>query len=339
MLNKILKKTASIAIIVLKIVLILFLVISLNRIMMPKYISENRDGRITQEYYPAAKYADVIFVGSSTVFSGIDPLTVWDEGRISSYVRGNASQTMWISYFMTEDAIRWHKPELVCLDMTFVKYDDDFVEEPSTRKAVDGMRYTPSKINCAIASMGEDEKLMEYIVPLFRFHTRWKEFSWDDIRYAWYNKPVTLNGHIADSEVEAAAEPELVYTGSFDKISPKNEEYLRKTIELCRKKGIGIMLFKTPAYSSNWSDGLDECISHIADEYGIEYVNFDALNDDMGMDYSVDTPDGGSHLNSSGASKFSAYFAKYLRSNYDLSDNSGNTGYIRYWDDKEQTGL
>ena len=337
MYKSVLQKSAAVAIVVGKIALILFLVVSLNRIMMPKYINENQDGRITQEYYQAAKYSDVIFVGSSTVFSGIDPLTVWKESGISSYVRANASQTMWISYYMIEDALRWHKPEMVCLDMTFIKYGDDFVEEPSTRKSVDGMRLTPSKINCALASMGEDEKLMEYIIPLFRFHTRWKEFTWDDIRYAWYNKPVTLNGYIEDNNVESAKEPELVYTGSFGKISPKNEEYLRRTISLCQSRGIGIMLFKTCAYSSNWSDELDEQIAGIAREYGIEYVNFDKYNDDCGMDYSVDTPDGGSHLNSFGASKFSAYFAKYLRSNYDLTDNSGDSRYIKYWGKKEQT--
>ncbi|MCR5302727.1 MAG: hypothetical protein K6E49_09855 [Lachnospiraceae bacterium] len=328
-------KWAAPFIVIIKILLIIFLVVTLNRVMMPKYINENKDGRITREYYPAAKYSDVIFVGSSTVFSGIDPRVVWNEGKISSFVRGNASQTMWISYYMTEDAFRWHKPEMVCLDMTFIKYGDDFVEEPSTRKSIDGMRLSPSKINCVNASMGEDEKLMEYIVPLFRFHTRWKEFTWDDIRYAWYNKPVTVNGYIEDDECSPAQEDELTYTGSFGPISPKNEQYLRKTIELCKKNSVQIMLFKTPAFSSNWSDDLDGEIGKIADEYDITYINFDKYNDAMGMDYKVDTPDGGSHLNNSGAAKFSSYFAKYLREHYELGDNSNNSRYIKYWNSRQ----
>ena len=87
-------KIKTIIIVIIKVILILFLVVTLNRIMMPKYINENKDGRITREYYPAAKYSDVIFVGSSTVFSGIDPMVLWNEQGISLFVRANASQTM-----------------------------------------------------------------------------------------------------------------------------------------------------------------------------------------------------------------------------------------------------
>ncbi|MBQ6128595.1 MAG: hypothetical protein IJI51_02940 [Lachnospiraceae bacterium] len=327
-------KIKTIITVIIKVILILFLVVTLNRIMMPKYINENKDGRITREYYPAAKYSDVIFVGSSTVFSGIDPMVLWNEQGISSFVRANASQTMWISYYMVEDALKCHKPELVCIDTTFVKYDDDFIEEPSTRKSVDGMRLSRSKIDCALASMGEDEKLMNYIVPLFRFHSRWKEFTWDDIRYAWYNKPVTLNGYIADDEVEPADTDVLEYTGEFTKISPKNELYLRKTIELCQNKGIQVMLFKMPSFSPNWSNALDDELAGIAGEYGISYTNYDKLNDKIGLDFAVDTPDAGSHLNSKGAAVFSTYIAKTIASDYDVTDRRGDNKYAGYWSKK-----
>ena len=304
-----------------KLGLIVFLVITLNRIFIPKYIFENQDGRITQEYYPRAKDTDVIFVGSSTVHSGIDPRVLMEEQGISAYLRANASQPMWISYYMIEDALRWHTPELVCIDTTFIKYGDDFVEEPSTRKALDGMRLTPSKIKCIKASMGEDEKMADYIMPLFRFHSRWKELTLDDFKYAYYNKPVTVNGYLPDDEVEAAKPGPLVYEKEGDTgLSSRNVEYLRKSIELCRSKGIQVMVFKVPAHSPNWSRDYDEQISSIVKEYGLSYINFDDKNDEMGMDYSIDTPDGGSHLNASGAVKFSRYLGEYIRENYVVSD-------------------
>ncbi|MCR5406783.1 MAG: hypothetical protein K6E88_08355 [Lachnospiraceae bacterium] len=321
--------------IILKIVIILVLVNALNRIFIPKYVNENRDGRITQEYYPVSRYTDVIFVGSSTVHSAIDPRVLWQENGISSYDRANASQTMWISYYMIEDAIRCHKPELVCIDTTFIKYGDDFVEEPSTRKALDGMRMSPSKIRCIKASMGEDEKMADYIMPLFRFHSRWKEFTFDDIRYAYYKKPVTINGYLPDDETEAADPGELVYTKEGDTtISPKNVKYLRQAIELCRDKGVQVMLFKVPAHSSNWSRDYDRQINDIAKEYNITYINFDDLNDEIGLDYSTDTPDKGSHLNSSGAVKFSAYLSGYLKDNYSVSDRSGDDKYGKLYIDR-----
>ncbi|MCR5590214.1 MAG: hypothetical protein K6F73_01650 [Lachnospiraceae bacterium] len=333
---KLKKLIKNIITVLLKIILIVFLAVTLTRIMMPKYLDEeSKDGRITQEYYPASSVSDVLFVGSSVVFSGIDPKVLWERDGISAFVRANASQTMWISYYMTEDAIKCHKPELVCLDMTFIKYDDDFVEEPSTRKSVDGMRLSSSKIECALASMGEDERLVEYLIPILRFHSRWKEFTWDDIRYAWYLSPVTMNGYIADYEVGPAETEDLTYAGSPDqKISPKNEEYLRKTIELCADNGVQLLLFKTPSLSSNWSDALDVQISAIADEYGITYINFDRYGRDIGLNFKEDTPDMGSHLNHTGAEKFSEYLGDYINANYEVSDRRDAKKYDRYWSKK-----
>ena len=317
---------------ILKVMLILVLVITLNRIFMPKYIHENQDGRITQEYYPQAKYSDVIFVGSSTVHSGIDPRVLWNEYGISSFVRANASQTMWISYYMIEDAVRVRKPELVCIDTTFIKYDDDFVEEPSTRKSLDGMRMSFSKINCIKASMGKDEKMADYIVPLFRFHSRWKELTLDDFRYAYYNGAVTVNGYLPDNEVSAAQPGELIYTKGDDvSISDRNREYLRKAIDLCQRSGIQVLLFKVPAHSSNWSEGYDEQISEIANEYNISYINFDLLNDEIGLDYSKDTPDEGSHLNSDGAVKFSYYLGGYIKDRFNITDRKNDKKYAANW--------
>ncbi len=304
---------------------------TLTRIMMPKYIFENQDGRITREYYSSAKYDDVIFVGSSTVFSGIDPAILWNDAGISSYIRANASQPMWISYYMVEDAVRCHKPELVCIDTTFIKYEDDYVEEPSTRKALDGMRLSPSKIGAVNASMGEDEKMIEYIIPLFRFHTRWKELTWNDIRYAWYNKKVTLNGFIEDDEIDPVTEPELIYTAEAKELGPRNMEYLCRTIELCQENGIEVMVFKMPSHSSNWNAVYDEQIAEAVSRYKIDYINFDGLNDEIGIDYSTDTPDAGSHLNSSGAYRFSAYLADYITERFDVTDRRNDEQYVKYW--------
>jgi hypothetical protein len=308
------------------------MIITLNRVFLPKYIHENQDGRITQEYYPQAKYSDVLFVGSSTVFSAISPVELWKEKGISSFVRANASQTMWISYYMIEDAVKCHKPELVCLDMTFIKYDDNFVEEPSTRKALDGMRLSTSKIKCVEASMGEDEKLMDYLIPLFRFHSRWKEFTWDDIRYAYHPEPVTFNGYIKDEEVKPAGKSELIYAKEGDTlISPKNLEYLEKSLKLCADNGIQVMLFKTPAFSDNWSRDYDRQIEEIGKKYGVAYTNFDDYNDDIGLDYSTDTPDEGSHLNTAGAVKFSKYLGNFIKDNYTVSDRREDSKYLSNW--------
>ncbi len=278
---------------------------------------------------------DIVFAGSSTVYSGVDPMILWKEKGYTSYLRSNASQTTWISYYMIEDAIRYNKPELVILDVGFAKYDDGFVEEPSNRKSIDGMRWSSSKLNCIEASKGEDEKLMDYIFPVFRFHTRWKDFRAEDLKYLLYSKPVSHNGYIPDY-IETGELPEYHGYDHGDEvsISGKNREYLIKTMELCRDNDIQLLLMKVPSYSDNWSFAYDREVEEMAEPYGYKYINFDSLYKEIGLDYSTDSPDEGSHLNSNGAELFTSYLGDYIEEHYKVSSHKGDPAYEKVWDKK-----
>ena len=75
-------------------------------------------------------------------------------------------------------------------------------------------------------------------------------------------------------------------------------------------------------------------IDGIAQKYGISYINFYKYNDAIGLDYSKDTPDAGSHLNDSGAAKFSGYLADLIKKEYDVSDRRNESAYVDYWNKK-----
>ncbi len=323
--------------IILKTALAAFLITVLNRVFMPKYINENEDGRITADYYRQELTPDIIFVGSSTVFSAVSPPILWQEKGYASYDRGNASQTIWTSYYMIEDALKdRHRPEFVVLDVGFIKYGDDFVEEPSNRKALDGMRLSPVKYRAVEAARGEEERFIEYLFPILRFHTRWKELSSEDFYYAFVSPVVDHAGYLIDY-VRTPTLPDR-RPGEYDnktfeetRISEKNREYLIRILELCRDRKVGLMLMKLPSLSDNWSLYYDEQIEEIAEPYGISYINFDKYSDEMGIDYALDSPDEGSHLNTSGAEKFSRYLAGYLSKNYDIKTRENDEAYIKVW--------
>ncbi|MCR4656305.1 MAG: SGNH/GDSL hydrolase family protein [Lachnospiraceae bacterium] len=320
-----------------KTVLAVLLFTVLNRVFMPKYVSENPDGHITEDFYKEKLPLDVIFVGSSTVYSAVSPPVLWERQGFASYDRGNASQPMWISYYMIEDAFKsGRKPELVALDVGFIKYDDNFVEEPSNRKALDGMRLSRVKLDAVKAAKGEDEKVIDYIFPILRFHTRWKELSLEDFEYVFRNAYVDHNGYLINYNVTDSL-PERDgprYMNEDIEISKRNREYLLKIIELCRDNGTGLFLMKVPSYSNNWGYHFDDQIREIAEPYGIDYVNFDESADEIGLDYNIDSPDNGNHLNTYGAEKFSAYLADYLKAHYELSSHKEDEKYRKVWDEK-----
>ena len=328
-------KIKSIILFVIKLIVVIFILVVINRLFMPKYISENQDGRITQEYYKEKLNTDVLFVGSSTVYSGVSPVTLWKDYGITSYTRSNSSQTLWISYYMIEEAIKRNKPQLVVQDVGFIKYDDNYAEEACTRKSLDGMKWSSSKVNCINESMSEDENFIDYVFPIFRFHSRWKELTEEDYKSVFYTGTVSHNGHLVNKNKS----PELVehdgYAPKDDtRLGNRNLEYLEKIIKLCQENDVQIMLIKVPSYSDNWSYDYDAQIGEVADKYGVVYNNFDDESELIGLDYRNDSPDNGSHLNSYGAEKFSKYFGSYILENYDVDNHASDEKYITVWNKK-----
>ena len=49
--------------------------------------------------------------------------------------------------------------------------------------SLDGMKFSLTKIKSIMASMTEEENLIEYIFPLLRYHSRWNELKSEDFKY------------------------------------------------------------------------------------------------------------------------------------------------------------
>lgn len=329
-------KMKKICIILLEIAFVVIAVLFVNRLFMPKYVSENQDGRITQEFYDEKTPVDVVFVGPSTVYNAVSPVWLWERYGFTSFVRGNASQTMWQSYYMVEDAIHTNKPKVVVADVTFIRHSDDFVEEPSNRKALDGMRLSRTKINAIKDSKAEVEKLSDYLFPLFRFHSRWNALSTEDLVWCFKDDPVTYNGHLMQFETSPTA---FGFTGYGERdeyeLGQKGVAYMRKLIELCQANDITIILMKTPSGTPNWALQYDAQIIEIANEYHVGYVNFDMLADEIGLDYKAHSPDEGRHLNTVGAELFTNYLGDVLKTSCStLTDHRMDAGYADVWNQK-----
>ena len=331
--NSVIKKTIIKTVgVILTALLLLFI---LDGIFSPKYITENRDGNITSEFYHVKTPLDAVFFGSSTVYNAVSPDLLWDRYGFTSYTRANASQTMWQSYYLMKDTVRSNRPGLITLDVSFMKYGDDFFEEAVNRKTIDGMRLSADKIRCAKSSMWEEESLFSYVFPVFRFHSRWDELGGEDFRYAFRRPEVTYDGFIM--EFDTTDEPE-----EYDRLELKTplfpqkaEDYLVKIIDYCAKEDIPLLLMKTPTFINTWFPEYDDRLRQIAGGYdGCDYVNFDYCADEIGLDRGRDYVDGHSHLNVEGAQKFSLFFGEYIKERYGLPDHRTDDRYSGVWNDR-----
>lgn len=315
----------------------------LDGLFIPKYVNENIDGRITSEFYREKEPLDLIVFGSSTVYNAIVPSMIKEDMGINSYLRANASQTLWQSYYLLEDALISEKPEVVMLDVSFMKNGEEFIEEPSNRKALEGMRLSPYKIKAIKASQYSEEHWETYLFPVFRYHSRWKELTGDDLKYMFYVPTVTDHGYIKETGVAKdqhiyEIDPEmenslkLKLEGAGDNIKEsgvfpdKSIQYLDLFVNACAKNNIKLILFKTPTYVNTWYDTYDKWMENYVNQYNAEncdtaddkqlcYVNFDGYKEDCGLNVETDYIDDGEHLNYDGAVKYTAVLEKYLEEN------------------------
>ena len=78
----------------------------LQRLLLPKYVSDVVEGRLIAEYYAEEKDHDVIFIGDCEVYENFSPKILWENYGINSYIRGSAQQLIWQSYYLLEDTLR-----------------------------------------------------------------------------------------------------------------------------------------------------------------------------------------------------------------------------------------
>lgn len=303
----------------------------------PKYASQSREGNLVAEYYgevDAGNTHQVIFVGDCEVYESFVPAVLWEKYGITSYVRGSAQQLIWQSYYLLEEMLKYETPKVVVFNVLSMKYGDP-QNEAYNRMTLDGMRWSQSKVRAINASMTDEENFASYIFTLLRYHSRWSELSGEDFKYMFSRPQVAYNGYMIQTGIKPM-ESEREGEELFDYTLPSESfGYLDKMRELCAEKGIELVLIKSPTNTWKywWYDEWDKQICDYAEKYGLDYYNFIG-NEEIGIDWSTDTYDGGVHLNVFGAEKMTNYFGKLLVKQYGLESLKNDPDTAKVWDKK-----
>ena len=302
-------------------------------LLRPKYMGDVTEGALTAEYYEAYGDHDVLFVGDCEVYENFSTVQLWKEFGINSFIRGGAQQLVWQSYYLLEDALRYETPDVVVFNVLSLMYNEP-QNEAYNRMALDGMRWSKTKWDAINASMCEGENMIEYIFPILRYHSRWNELTSDDFKY-WFKKDlVSFNGYYLRNEIMPAGDmPPVRPLGDYS-FGDKAMKYLDKMTELCKEKGIKLVLIKSPSLYPHWYDEWDENMKQYAEENDLLYINMlEIAESEIGIDYSLDTYDAGLHMNVTGAEKCSSYLGKVLVEKYGLTDHRDDPDMAEYWDE------
>ena len=308
------------------IVIFILLFLFFTRLLSPKYATSLVEGSMISQYYNESKDHEVVFIGDCEVYANFSPMVMYEEEGIKAYIRGSSQQLIWQSYYILEETLKYEIPKVVVFNVNSMRYSEP-VSEEYNRLTIDYMKWSKQKVDIINASMTEEESIWYYIFPILRYHSRYDKLTEEDFEYLFKRKDNTFNGFLVNKNVKPVENLPVqrkLATYQFEDIC---YDYLNKITKLCKDNGIELVLIKAPSLYPYWYDGYDEQIRNYAEENDIAFYNLKNNVEEIGIDYSADTYDGGLHLNLNGATKLSKFFAKLLKENYNLTDCRGDSLY------------
>lgn len=291
------------------------------------------EGSMISQYYDEEKNHEVIFIGDCEVYANFSPMVLYQEKGISSYVRGSSQQMIWQSYYILKETLKYETPKVVVFNVNSMRYDEP-VSEAYNRLTLDKMKWSPEKIEMIKTSMREEESMLSYIFPILRYHDRFDKLTQEDFTYLFNEKKNTYQGFLINKEIKPLENVPTVKKLANYKFADIDYEYLQKILDLCNENNIKLLLIKAPSVYPHWYEEYDEQIEEFAQKNNINFINFLDKVEEIGIDYKQDTYDRGLHLNLTGATKLSKYFANYLKENYTLTDYRQNSEVNKIYQEK-----
>ena len=271
---------------------------------------------------------DVLFLGSSHVFTDVNPAVLWDYQGISSFVLGSSNQAIWESYYNMVEAFKTQHPKLVAVELLRVVGGEEY-EATRIPESCYGMKWSKNKIDAIRAGVPEDEFLTYLFAPSV-YHGSYAEIKKENFwpfesKYGEHYKGFWSYFESTDFSQAALYDPFL----PREEVSllGKTEEYLKKMIDLAKEEDCEILFFVSPytgldEYSARYFDAA----GRFAKENGVPFIDFNCYRDEIGLNLQCDYAEN-SHLSASGTDKYTAYIGNYLSENYDLPNHYGEEAY------------
>lgn len=229
---------------------------------------------------------DVLLVGSSHIGTNVDNQQIFDEYGISSYNLWVGMQPIWNTYYCLKEALSAQSPQIVIAEVYLSTTTMDYSPKETAIKNVELLNLGINKVQAAFASYEKWTDAVEALWGLPYYHERY-----DDLTIADF---VQEN----DLSLPAPRRPEggvailkmLDYASITDKlpITEKNEQYLRKIIDLCKQKNITLILMAAPFEATEEAAMRLNTVAEIAKEEGVPFLNYVKEWDSLGMDANTD---------------------------------------------------
>lgn len=275
-------------------------------------------------FFEEEQEIDVFLMGTSHMMNSVLPMQLWRDYGLVSYNLANPAETMEATYWTLRIALETHTPKVVVVDVPYVgKAQSEVSTRAMGHLFMDEIPLSALKLQ-AIWSLYPEGERAEYVLPLVTYHTRWEEL------FTGTEKMIETSACMRGAELRCgrSAPAPYVRTLERDETDMPGKQALREIIELCRSRGIDVVLMAIPYPADEPSQRIINSVQTIADEYGVPYLN---LFDEEGLvDFETDCYDEASHLNPDGAMKVTDHLGAQLVQRFRLEDRRDDPRYAHW---------
>ncbi|WP_044913865.1 hypothetical protein [Butyrivibrio sp. WCE2006] len=327
---------------------ILFLILLGGVLCTVMLVTERKTSYMkNKDFFEEAKkdHLDVLFLGSSHVINGINPIDLYEDYGITSYNLGGHGSLLKESYWQLIRALDYCKPDYVVVDCFMMDRNYDYIDEmyeetpeEFRQAAISQLHlnmdaYPLSKLKiAAVKDLVHDPDIQkQYLFDFMVYHNRWNELEQKDFQRLTGTSEYNM---LMGAEMKHELEGSISYDYEYDTAArlPEHtvcEEYLMKIIDECQRDGIGILVTYLPFAAEPQDIQSANSAGDIAAQYGVPYINMLQMEDII--DPKADLSDPG-HLSSTGAKKVTDCIGKWLSENTDLKDHRGDAEFSK-WDE------
>lgn len=309
-------------------IFIAILVVLLGTMLHVTSYKDMGGGAGWQRFYASEKNTmDVISFGNSHSHCTVDQSILWDQYGIASYSMTAGNQNIDGTYYFIKEALKYQSPKVILVECFGMLGDELDYSEATIYRNTLGLRYSLNQLEAVRhfangGGLGFENK-MQLLAKLPIVHSRYKELTQEDFAQ---DRPY-FKGYVGTDEVYNLEQNQSVLIEESAELYPDRMNYVDKIIELCQKKGVGVVFFVAPTVEID--NDKQKRVNYLATyfaEQGIPFFDFNKLSVEIGLDYSHDLRDTG-HLNDFGAAKVTKYLGDYIESNYIIDDHSMDKRY------------
>lgn len=290
-----------------------------SNVVFPKGIHMNATWDLWGPYQQEpAETIDAFIMGNSLTYCNVIPAQIYEETGYTSYVVGGPQQTLAMSWYALQEAVKTQKPSAIFLEMTCFYYPQ-FTKY--AKGIIGSMPWTENRLGATL-NAAPREDWFSLFFPLYGYHDRWDELEEEDYEkglwgytedmLAGYNylDLISHQGEITQRENQTTPESYEI-----------NLEYFDKIAVFCRENDIRLRCFLSPGHVRFSQADLEE-MRRVLDSYDLSLKDYNEEFETMGMDGSVDYYDT-SHLTFSGAQRFTGNFARLVEETLEGTASQG----------------